>query len=157
MTDDSGGPSLLQIQGIKTTTQLLKRVEGITYWVIDDPKQIRKFINTNLRQEWKKDAETDGVDPGRDPWLRDLSKLEWSLQTIAVAKVRPSLSMMRRQEFIARLKERSKQLRRAIELYDQVIWPVIIQGNHSMLKDGYCRYTTLKTMGVKRTLAYVGH
>ena len=157
MTDDSGGPSLLQIQGIKTTTQLLKRVEGITYWVIDDPKQIRKFINTNLRQEWKKDAETDGVDPGRDPWLRDLSKLEWSLQTIAMAKVRPSLSMMRRQEFIARLKERSKQLRRAIELYDQVIWPVIIQGNHSMLKDGYCRYTTLKTMGVKRTLAYVGH
>ena len=157
MTDDSGGPSLLQIQGIKTTTQLLKRVEGITYWVIDDPKQIRKFINTNLRQEWKKDAETDGVDPGRDPWLRDLSKLEWSLQTIAVAKVRPSLSMMRRQEFIARLKERSKQLRRAIELYDQVIWPVIIQGNHSMLKDGYCRSTTLKTMGVKRTLAYVGH
>jgi len=157
MTDDSGGPSLLQIQGIKTTTQLLKRVEGITYWVIDDPKQIRKFINTNLRQEWKKDAETDGVDPGRDPWLRDLSKLEWSLQTIAMAKVRPSLSMMRRQEFIARLKERSKQLRRAIELYDQVIWPVIIQGNDSMLKDGYCRYTTLKTMGVKRTLAYVGH
>ena len=76
MTDDSGGPSLLQIQGIKTTTQLLKRVEGITYWVIDDPKQIRKFINTNLRQEWKKDAETDGVDPGRDPWLRDLSKME---------------------------------------------------------------------------------
>ena len=61
------------------------------------------------------------------------------------------------QEFIARLKERSKQLRRAIELYDQVIWPVIIQGNDSMLKDGYCRYTTLKTMGVKRTLAYVGH
>jgi len=144
-------------RGLGQSTQLLRRVEGITYWVIDGPKQIRKFINTNLRQEWKKDAETDGVDPGRDPWLRDLSKMEWSLQTIAMAKVRPSLSMMRRQEFIARLKERSKELRRAIELYDQVIWPVIIQGNDSMLKDGYCRYTTLKTMGVKRTLAYVGH
>ncbi len=157
MTDDSGARHCYKIQGIRTSTQLLKRVEGITYWVIDDPKQIRKFINTNLRQEWKKDAETDGVDPGRDPWLRDLSKLEWSLQTIAMAKVRPSLSMMRRQEFIARLKERSKQLRRAIELYDQVIWPVIIRGKDSMLKDGYCRYTTLKTMGVKRTLAYVGH
>ena len=157
MTDDSGARHCYKIQGIRTSTQLLKRVEGITYWVIDGPKQIRKFINTNLRQEWKKDAETDGVDPGRDPWLRDLSKMEWSLQTIAIAKVRPNLSMMRRQEFIARLKERSKELRRAIELYDQVIWPVIIQGNDSMLKDGYCRYTTLKTMGVKRTLAYVGH
>ncbi len=96
MTDDSGARHCYKIQGIRTSTQLLKRVEGITYWVIDDPKQIRKFINTNLRQEWKKDAETDGVDPGRDPWLRDLSKLEWSLQTIAMAKVRPSLSMMRR-------------------------------------------------------------
>ncbi len=136
MTDDSGARHCYKIQGIRTSTQLLKRVEGITYWVIDDPKQIRKFINTNLRQEWKKDAETDGVDPGRDPWLRDLSKLEWSLQTIAMAKVRPSLSMMRRQEFIARLKERSKQLRRAIELYDQVIWPVIIRGKDSMLKMG---------------------
>lgn len=138
-------------------TQPLRRVEGITYWVIDGSKQIRRFINTNIRREWEKDAETDGVDASLDPWLRDLSRMTWSLQAIAMANVKLDPSMIRRQNFVARLEERRKQLRREIELYDQVIWPVIIRGEDSMLKDGYCRYTTLKTMGVKRTLAYVGH
>ena len=76
MTDDSGPVIATKSRGLGQSTQLLRRVDGITYWVIDGPKQIRKFINTNLRQEWKKDAETDVVDPGRDPWLRDLSKME---------------------------------------------------------------------------------
>jgi hypothetical protein len=136
--------------------QLLKRIEGITYWVIDDSSQIRRFINTNIRDKWEKDAETDGIDPSLDPWLRDLPKLKWSLQTIAMASVRLDPSLITRNDFVERLEERSKQLRRGIELYDQVIWPVIIRGEDSMLKDGYCRSTTLKTMGVKRPLAYVG-
>ncbi len=143
--------------GVSRRTQLLRRVEGITYWAIDDSKQIRRFINTNVRHEWEKDVETDGVDPSLDPWLRDLSKMSWSLRTIATASVRLDPSMMKRQDFVTRLEERSKQLRREIELYDQVIWPVIIRREDSMLKDGYCRYTTLRTMGVKRTLAYFGH
>ncbi len=136
--------------------QPLKRIEGITYWVIDDSSQIRRFLNTNIRHEWEKDAETDGIDPSLDPWLRDLPKLKWSLKTIAMASLRLDPSLIRRRDFVERLEERSKQLRRGIELYDQVIWPVIIRGEDSMLKDGYCRSTTLKAMGVKRTLAYVG-
>jgi hypothetical protein len=146
-----------EVLGTKRSTQPLRRVEGITYWVIDDSKQIHRFINTNIRHEWEKDAETDGVDPSLDPWLRDLSKMKWSLQAIAMANVRLDPSMITLQNFVARLEERSKQLRREIELYDQVIWPVIMGGEDSMLKDGYCRYTTLRTMGVKRILAYVGH
>jgi hypothetical protein len=137
--------------------QPLRKIEGITYWVIDDPNQIRKLLNTNIRHEWEKDAETDGVDPLHDPWLRDLPNMKWSLQTIAMANVTLDPSMIRRQKFVTRLKERSKQLRREIELYDRVIWPVIVRREDSMLKDGHCRYSTLKTIGVKRTLAYVGH
>ncbi len=136
--------------------QPLKRIEGITYWVIDDSSQIRRFLNTNIRHEWEKDAETDGIDPSLDPWLRDLPKLKWSLKTIAMASLRLDPFLIGRRDFVERLEERSKQLRRGIELYDQVIWPVIIRGEDSMLKDGYCRSTTLKAMGVKRTLAYVG-
>jgi hypothetical protein len=117
----------------------------------------RRYFKTNIRHEWEKDAETDGVDPLRDPWLRDLSKLNWSLQTIGLPKVRLDSSMMRCHDFASRVEERSRQLLREIELYDQVISPVIIRGEDSMLKDGYCRYTALKKMGVKRTLAYVGH
>jgi len=136
--------------------QSLRRVEGITYWVINDSRQIRRFINTNIRHEWEKDAETDGVVLSIDPWLRGLSRMKWSLRTIAVANVQPNPFLIKQQDFVRRLKERSEQLRRGIELYDQVIWPIIVRGEDSMLKDGYCRYTTLKTMGVKRTLAYVG-
>ena len=135
----------------------LRRIEGVTYWVIEDSSQIRRFLNTNIRHEWEKDAETDGIDPSLDPWLRDLPKLKWSLQTIAMASVRLDPSLIRREEFVERLKERSKQLRRGIELYDQFIWPIIIRREDSTLKDGYCRYTTLRSMGIKRTLAYVGH
>jgi predicted nuclease with TOPRIM domain len=148
---------LLQNAGIKRSTQTLRRVEGITYWVIGDSKQIRRFINSNIRHEWEKDAETDEVDRRLDPWLPNLSEMKWSLQTIVMANVRLDPSMTRRQEFVARLEERSKQLRGEIELYDQVIWPLIIRGEDSVLEDGYCRYSTLKIMGVKRTLAYVGH
>jgi hypothetical protein len=134
----------------------LKRIEGITYWVIDDSEQIRRFINSNILHEWKKDAETDGIDASVDPWLRGLSKLKWSLQTIPLANVKLEPSLIGRQGFVTRLEERSKQLRRGIELYDQVISPIIIRGKDSMLKDGYCRYTTLKAMRVKRNLAYIG-
>ena len=135
----------------------LRRVEGVTYWVIDDSKEIRRLINTNIRHEWEKDAETEGIDPSLDPWLRGLSKMKWSLKRFATSNVRLDSSMMRRRDFVARLQERSKQLRREIELYDRVIWPVIIRGEDSMLRDGYCRYTTLKTMAVEKILAYVGH
>jgi hypothetical protein len=134
----------------------LRIVEGITYWVIDDSKQIRRFINRNIRHEWEKDAETGGVNQSLDSWLRGLSKMKWSLKTISMANVRLDPSMIRQQDFVARLEGRSKQLRRGIELYDQVIWPIIMRGEDSILKDGHCRYATLKTMRVKRTLAYVG-
>lgn len=135
---------------------MIMRVDGITYWVIDDSKQIHRFINSNIRHEWEKDCAADGVDPRMDPWLRDLPEIEWSLQTTAITKVRLNPAMMKQPDFVERLEERSRQLRREIELYDQVIWPIIIRGADSTLKDGHCRYTTLKKMGVKRTLAYVG-
>jgi hypothetical protein len=137
--------------------QPLRRIEGITYWVIDDSEQIRRFINSNIRHEWKKDAETDGIDASVDPWLRRLSRLKWSLQTISLVDVKLEPSLIGRKDFVTRLEERSKELRRGIELYDQVISPIIIRGEDSMLKDGHRRYTTLKAMRVKRTLAYVGH
>jgi hypothetical protein len=136
--------------------QTLRRIEGITYWVINDPTQIRRFINTNIRHEWEKDAETDEVDPKIDPWLRGLSKMKWSLRTIATSNVRLNPFLMKKERFVRRLEERSKQLRRGIEHYDQLIWPIIMRGEDSMLKDGYCRYTTLKAIGVKTTLAYIG-
>lgn len=134
----------------------LRRVEGITYWTISDPNQIRRFMNENIRHEWKKDDESDNLDPRNDPWLRGLSKLNWSLRTIKITDIKLDSSMMERRSFVEELEERSEELARGIENYDIVIWPVVLRGEDLMLVDGYFRYTTLKRLSKTRTLAYIG-
>jgi hypothetical protein len=113
-------------------------------------------MNENIRHEWKKDDESDNLDPRNDPWLRGLSKLSWSIRTIKIADVKLDSSTMEGRSFVERLEERSKELARVIEHYDVVIWPVVLRGEDFMLMDGYCRYTTLKRLNRTKTLAYIG-
>ena len=51
---------------------------------------------------------------------------------------------------------RSDELKRSIERYALVIWPVILRKEDLMLVDGYCRYTALKAMNIRRIYTYVG-
>ena len=48
------------------------------------------------------------------------------------------------------------QLHKAIEEYGSVIWPVTVRGEDLQLVDGFCRFTTLKEMGITKLYAYVG-
>jgi hypothetical protein len=134
----------------------LRRVEGVTYWTINDPNQIRGFMIENVRHEWEKDDESDNLDPRNDHWLRSLPKLSWSLRTIKLEDARLDSSMMGRRTFVERLEERSKELAHVIEHYHVVIWPVVLRGEDFMLKDGYCRYATLKRLHKTKALAYIG-
>ena len=45
----------------------VRRLEGITYWVIEDPEGIYDFINKEVRKEWEEDAESEGREPQEDP------------------------------------------------------------------------------------------
>ena len=45
----------------------IRRLEGISYWVIDDPDAIYDFINTEIRKEWEADARSEHRDPKDDP------------------------------------------------------------------------------------------
>ena len=47
-------------------------------------------------------------------------------------------------------------MRRGIELWGRVIWPIILREEDMEVIDGYCRCTTLKELGVSRLYAYVG-
>ena len=38
----------------------------------------------------------------------------------------------------------------------RVIWPIIVRDEDMHVLDGYCRFTTLKEMGIQRVYAYVG-
>jgi hypothetical protein len=52
----------------------IRRLEGITYWVIEDPDAIHDFMNNELQKEWEEDARTEHRDPTKDTWLKTLSK-----------------------------------------------------------------------------------
>ncbi len=41
----------------------LRRLEGVSYWVIDDPDGIYDFINNEVRREWEDDVKSMPGDP----------------------------------------------------------------------------------------------
>jgi disulfide oxidoreductase YuzD len=127
----------------------VRRLEGVAYWVIEDPADIEDYLRTILRKEWEADIEDDGV-PARD-WLADLLKRKWSLQILDADRVHGSEYL--ESEALAR---RRAELRRGIERFGHVIWPIVVWEENLYLADGYCRYTALREMGVSRLYAYVG-
>lgn len=55
----------------------LRRLEGISYWVIKDADGIYDFINTEVRTEWEEDARSERRDPAKDEWSSNLSNRKW--------------------------------------------------------------------------------
>jgi hypothetical protein len=147
---------------VKLLKTPIRRLEGIAYWVIADPEAIHDFINTEVRKEWEADARSEGRDPGEDNWLTTLSRREWSLTVLGTSSIRLDPEIMNYvnrktgYNFKERVVERSEQLRREIEEFGHVIWPVIVNKEGMLLVDGYCRYVTLESMGVQRIYAYIG-
>jgi len=140
----------------------IRRLEGITYWVIDNPEVISDFINTEVRQEWEADARSEHRDPRHDPWLKALSKRKWHLQITSMSQIRLNPEIMnyvdpdRNYVFSQSLDKRSSELRQAIKLGGVALPPLVVRKEDNQLIDGYCRYNTLKSMNVTRTYAYVG-
>lgn len=58
--------------------------------------------------------------------------------------------------FSKSLAKRSNELEECIKRYAAVIWPVIVRNEDYMLVDGYCRYTALRIMNVRKIYAYIG-
>jgi hypothetical protein len=127
----------------------IRRLEGVTYWVIEDPDEIRDFVGTVLRKEWEADMEDDGWPP--QAWLTDLLGRRWTLQIINTDEVHGSDYL--RSDDLAR---RSVEMKRGIERYGNPIWPIVVKEEGRHLADGYCRYKVLKEMGVLRLYAYIG-
>jgi len=140
-------------------TTPIRRLDGVAYWVIDDPGDIYDFINTQLRQEWGADATDEGRHPEEDTWLQQLPKRTWRLEILDLKSIKPNpYEFIPRSgyNFEERLAQRSKELRRGIEKYGATISPLTVRGEDMQLVDGYCRFTTLKAMNILRTYAYLG-
>jgi hypothetical protein len=140
----------------------IRRLEGITYWLIEDSEAIYDFINKEIRNEWETDVASEHRDPKNDPWLKSLSKRRWSLETVEMTRIELNPEIMnyvdveRGYVFSESLAKRSQELQKSIEMGGLAIWPLIVRKEGMQLVDGYCRYATLKAMEVRRTYAYVG-
>ena len=140
----------------------LRWLDGIAYWVIDDPDAIYEFVNKQLRKEWEEDARSEERDPIKDEWLQDLSIRSWELTTMETSRIKLDPQILNRVDtshdynFAERLKKRSAELRRSIESFGTVIWPLIVRAENFQLVDGYCRYQTLHDLSIPRVYVYVG-
>lgn len=140
----------------------IRRLEGISYWVIEDPEGIHDFINNEIRREWEEDAISERRDPSQDSWLNSLSKRKWTLEISQISQIKPDPRIMNYVDvkvgysFQDSLVKRSRELRESIQMFAAVIWPLIIRKEDAVLMDGYCRYETLKTMNISRIYTYVG-
>ena len=128
----------------------LRRLQGITYWVIEEPGEIHDFINNNIRKEWEVDLRGEGKDLREDPWLQTLSRRRWRLEAVDADRIVLFVDPQKGYSFQASLARRRKELRTVIETYGVVIWPVIVTEEDMVLADGYCRLSTLQEMGISQ-------
>ncbi|UCG36833.1 MAG: hypothetical protein JSV64_00685 [Candidatus Bathyarchaeota archaeon] len=140
----------------------VRRLEGITYWVIEDSEGIHDFINTEVRKEWEADAEFENRKPSKDLWLKTLSNRKWNLRITSMNQIKLNPRIMnyldneRGYSFKEELAKRSVELTKSIREYCTVIWPMIVREDGFQLADGYCRYNALKMMNVGRAYVYTG-
>ena len=140
----------------------IRRLDGITYWVIEDPEGIYDFINTEIRKEWTEDARSECRNPNDDPWLETLPKRRWGLELADIERIRLNPRIVnyadetRGYVFLKSLNQRRQELERVVRDFGVVIWPLVVRKEDLELVDGYCRYATLKAMNVKRVFIYVG-
>src|SRR6266852_4036435 len=75
-------------------TNLLRRLHGISNWVLDNPEDIHEFVNTNLKKEWENDAKSEGQDPKSDPWLHSPPQTRWHVAVVNVKTIKQNPSIV---------------------------------------------------------------
>lgn len=141
--------------------RVLRRLDGISYWVIEDPDEIRELVCTHVRKEWESDI-AEQEDHGGGSWLGSLQRRNWRLSVVELSKIKLSERIMNYSNketgysFRVRLNEREKILERDIDKFGAVIRPLIIREEDNQLMDGYCRYHVLLDRNISKTYAYIG-
>jgi hypothetical protein len=141
---------------------VLRKLDGVSYWVIEDQHEIFEYVDTVVRREWESDLKSEGKNPEENEWLRGLSSRKWHLEVVDMSTVKLNEELMHYSDsktgydFALRLQERKRELTREIKDFAKVILPVILRAEDNLLMDGYCRYATLKEMNLEKVYAYIG-
>jgi hypothetical protein len=139
---------------------VLRRLQGVSYWIIEDPRSLYEFINTNVRLEWESDVRDAGGTIEGDQWLQALSRRRWTLEVLRLGEVRLNPVVMNHKseakgyDFQLSLAKRTATLENGLKS-GAVIWPLIVDET-MILRDGYCRYSTLGSLGVSEAYCYLG-
>ena len=140
----------------------LSWTHGIEYRVLEDPDDIYDYVNTVIRRELETDLVGMGVDQNSNNITPSLARREWRLELLNVCDVKlnplimESCDVKTGQRFTDRLKERISDLRMALEKDRVAIWPLVVIDDQHLLIDGYCRHSTLASLGVPKAYAYTG-
>jgi hypothetical protein len=142
-------------------TKVLRVLEGVSYWVMENPREIAELMNTNVRKEWESDM-AEHEDQQDRAWLKSLPRRSWRLEKMKLADIKLNSQIMEYSDgrtgyvFRTELERRVKTMRKSVERVGVVIWPLVVRAEDNQLTDGYCRYHVLKDLGVRKTYAYVG-
>jgi hypothetical protein len=142
-------------------SKVLRVLEGIPYWVIEDPTEISEFVNNHVRKEWEADI-ADQEDHEGGTWLASLGKRCWSLAVTSLDTIKLSEATINYTNtetgynFRKRLEERKAILSRDLDKFGAVIRPMILRAEDNQLMDGYCRFHTLRDRGIRQGYVYLG-
>lgn len=137
-------------------------LHGIEYRVLEDSNDIYDYVNTTIRKELETDALTMRNGPNSNEIIDSLASRKWKLEIVKLCDILLNPMIMQScdiktgRQFGDRLKERTSELRRALDQDRGAIWPLIIVDNNRLLIDGYCRHSTLTEMGIPRAYGYSG-
>ena len=95
----------------------IRRLKGVTYWVIENPEAIHDFINTDVRKEWEADAKSEHRDPNEDLWLMTLGDRKWHLEIMGINRINLDPDIMNYVDF-SRGYVFSRALRKEVQSYD---------------------------------------
>jgi hypothetical protein len=137
-------------------------LHGIEYRVFEDPDDIYDYVNTVIKKELETDLVSMRKGENSNEIIDSLTARKWKLEIVNVSEIRLNPMIMESydiktgQRFKDRLRERTSELRRVLDQDRTVIWPLVLIGNHHLLIDGYCRYSTLTEMGIPKAYGYLG-
>ena len=133
-----------------------RQLDGFTYHIAAAPTD---YLRHWLRAEWLVDTSEYPDQAWTREWLDDLTRLEFRLEVIDLAAVRPRPDLMSYvadgYSFANSLAERVAERLDAIQMGTSVM-PLVVRAADCELMDGYTRFTALGRLGARRALAYLG-
>lgn len=132
-----------------------RRLGDFTYHILSDPGEIKAYLMKWIMREWEIDHREAPGEHWTVAWMEALPKMEFALEVIALAEIRPNADLMSVEEFQRDLKERADEREESV-LRGISIEPLLINRRGFELMDGYTRYVILKRYGQEQVYAYIG-